>query len=745
VPAVPTASSGSHAVRAAVRCLLLAALLYAVPAAADFGTRGGQAPANIDAVAEILRQDPFDLELLISYGTSKGGSAGHLALAIRDQAAGDDMVYSANFYADRTPEHDKHFYTDDLMVAIPKREYLFATTSSLGGKASFGLDFGEIYKRSVIGVRVHGVPAAEKAALVAFFKRVNDDYHNRVGTTEYHDGEIKYDYLRFNCAKTIGAGFKYGAGYRDLDVTSARFFSRRKLVVAANANIPTEMAMKLMAEWNRRGYRMDAVLYQKYEGSTYVDPHEDEKVEFKDLPDRFPSVLSRDFRKEQGEYEDFDNLFAIYVLSNMRKYNVRVNDGTKLLEIAPNERPMTYAEAAEIAAKSAASDSDRFSRRGSLPPSGTDIGAPADAAVKPPTSAGAPTLSRFRSPDDGWLDLSAFLDTAYGFVPLVIPITEPAVGYGAVGALVFIDKPKVESTVAGFGRPNLSVIAGLGTENGTKGVFAGDLRHWQGDRVKSLVGGVDASVNLDYYGLGRDDTLRNDPRTYNMEVQGGVAQGKYRLGDSPNWIGLGYVLATTIISFDALPGLPGIPDFKQDARIAGLLPSFTYDSRDNVFTPTGGTYLDASAGLFSTALGGSEDFQRVALTGIHYAPLDPKLTFGVRGTAQASYGDVPFYLRPFISLRGVAAMRYQGDQTAEVEAELRWQFWRRFSLVAFGGTGTAWSEFERKETKVSVVSGGVGLRYELAEKYGLHVGLDLAFGPNSPVIYVQFGNAWMRP
>jgi len=41
---------------------------------------------------------------------------------------------------------------------------------------------------------------------------------------------------------------------------------------------------------------------------------------------------------------------------------------------------------------------------------------------------------------DGWFDLSGFLDTAYGFVPLVMPITEPAVGYGALGALVFIDR-----------------------------------------------------------------------------------------------------------------------------------------------------------------------------------------------------------------------------------------------------------------------------------------------------------------
>jgi hypothetical protein len=726
-------------------CMLAALAFATTGSATDFGTRGGPQPANVDAVVEVLRQDPYDLELLISFGTSKGGSAGHLALAIREQASGDDTVYSANFYADRSREHAQGFYTDDLMVAIPKKEYLFGTTSTLGAAASFGLDYGEIYKRSVIGVRVYGVPAAEKAALVAFFKRINDDYRRQVRNTEYHDGEIKYDYLRLNCAKSIGAAFKYGAGYTDLEVTSAKLFSGRRMVAAANANIPTEMAMKLVQEWHARGFGMDVVLSRKYEGSTWVDPHEEDKVAFKDLPNRFPSVLSRDFRSDPGQYEDFDNLFAMYLLYNMGKYGVRVNEASKLLEISTVKHPMNYPEAAERATRSARSDSDNYLRHLQFQPSGSAIGEPIDAVVEPSVPAAAPPLSKFRSPVDGWLDLSGFLDTAYGFVPLVIPITEPAVGYGAVGALVFIDRSQVESAAAGFGRPNLSVVAGLGTENGTRGVFAGDMRHWQGDRVKSLVGGVDASVNLDFYGFGGDDALRSNPRTYNMDVQGGVAQGKYRLGDSANWVGLGYALATVRIAFDALPGLPDLPDFKQDARIGGLLPSITHDSRDNFFTPTSGTYLDASAGLFSKALGGSDDFQRVNLTAIQYVPLNSDLTFGVRGTAQASYGDVPFYLRPFIMLRGVAAMRYQGDQTAEVEAELRWQFWRRFSLVAFAGTGTAWSEYQRKDTKVSVVSGGMGLRYELAEKYGLHVGLDLAFGPNSPVIYVQFGNAWLRP
>jgi hypothetical protein len=173
-------------------CIATAIIFVAEAAAADFGSRGGPEPANVDEISDVLRQDPYDMELLISFGTSKGGSAGHLALAIRDNALGDDMVYSANFYADRAREHRQGFYTDDLMVRIPKNEYLFRTTSSLGETASFGLDFGEIYKRSVVGVRVYNVPAAEKEALIAFFKRINDDYHSRADKTEYHDGEIKY-------------------------------------------------------------------------------------------------------------------------------------------------------------------------------------------------------------------------------------------------------------------------------------------------------------------------------------------------------------------------------------------------------------------------------------------------------------------------------------------------------------------------------------------------------------------------
>jgi hypothetical protein len=368
-----------------------------------------------------------------------------------------------------------------------------------------------------------------------------------------------------------------------------------------------------------------------------------------------------------------------------------------------------------------------------------------DANDEPSQSAATTNASsKVRSPEDGWLDISGFLDQAYGFVPLVIPITEPAVGYGAAGAVAFIDKPQGEAQ-AGFGRPNITAIGGLATDNGTWGSMAGDSRYWLDDRLQTLVGGAYASVNLDFYGIGENGRLKSHPLTYNLEPMAGVVQAKYRLGDSRVWGGLGYALATTQVEFDAPAGTPGLPDFQQESRVGGLMPSLTYDSRDTIFTPTRGTYVDTSVGLFSQALGGDDEFQRVNLIGMHFVPLHPKVTLGVRGDGILSFGDVPFYLRPFVFMRGVSAMRYQGEHVAQVEAELRWQFWKRFSLVGFVGGGAVWNDFDRFDNPLAVVTGGTGFRYELARKYGLHVGVDVAFGPDDPIIYVQFGNAWMRP
>jgi hypothetical protein len=71
----------------------------------------------------------------------------------------------------------------------------------------------------------------------------------------------------------------------------------------------------------------------------------------------------------------------------------------------------------------------------------------------------APALRVPRPPPDSWFDSSGFPDTADVFVPIFSPITEPAVGYAAVDALVFIGrKPAAEGR--GLVRPYKVVLGG---------------------------------------------------------------------------------------------------------------------------------------------------------------------------------------------------------------------------------------------------------------------------------------------
>jgi len=371
-------------------------------------------------------------------------------------------------------------------------------------------------------------------------------------------------------------------------------------------------------------------------------------------------------------------------------------------------------------------------------PAQTDTAAPQPA--KPRAS-----QSPMWSEDDGWLDVSGFLKEKYGFLPILVPITEPAVGYGGALGLLFLSRPIGQAVEDGLGRPSITAVGGLGTQNGSWGAFAGDSRYWLDDHLQTQFTAFYMSINLDFHGIGKDALLGNHPLDYNVAPAGAFGQAKYRFGDTRLWAGLGYVYSATRVHFDAPEGTPGRPSFENETNVGGVTPSLTWDTRDNIFTPTRGTYLEASAGVFVRALGADDNFQRAKLVALEYVPLGQTLFLGLRAEGAASFADTPFYLRPFIVLRGAPAVRYQGDEVAEIEAELRWQFWRRFSLVGFVGCGAAWNDLQHFDNSQTVLTGGGGFRYEIAREYGIHLGLDVGFGPHSTALYVQVGSAWARP
>ena len=68
----------------------------------------------------------------------------------------------------------------------------------------------------------------------------------------------------------------------------------------------------------------------------------------------------------------------------------------------------------------------------------------------------------FKDPEDGALDLSQFLLEANGVLPVIIPITEPAVGYGGGAAILYFHKRKKQYST--YVPPNVSGLMGLYTQ-----------------------------------------------------------------------------------------------------------------------------------------------------------------------------------------------------------------------------------------------------------------------------------------
>jgi hypothetical protein len=368
----------------------------------------------------------------------------------------------------------------------------------------------------------------------------------------------------------------------------------------------------------------------------------------------------------------------------------------------------------------------------------------ADEAGQSPAAAGGSTPavapSKFKDPEDGRFDVSGFLDTAHGFMPLLVPITEPALGYGAVAAAVFISG----GTFGEGQRPNIATVGALRTDNGTRGWFGGHLGTWWDGRVRTTVALADVDLNLEFFGFGgarvSDAGLR-----YSVKGKGGVLGGSYKIGDSDLWIGMRYAAVHTTVAFEeASSNLPGVSPSDSDLRLGALTPSITLDKRDNFFTPTHGWYVDLSVPVFRDAFGSDRDFEMLNLTVMWFQPLGERLFLAMRGSAKDSSDDTPFFLRPYVSLRGVQALRFQGAQAAEVEAEVRWRLKSRFSVVGFAGYGVARASIV-PDHAASVTSGGAGFRYLIARRYGLHLGLDVAGSADDTAIYVIFGNAWIRP
>jgi hypothetical protein len=358
----------------------------------------------------------------------------------------------------------------------------------------------------------------------------------------------------------------------------------------------------------------------------------------------------------------------------------------------------------------------------------------------------ASLLDGVTDPEDGQLDISNWLIERKGFLPVPIVITEPAVGLGGGVALMFVRNANRDGAAqAGELRvpPDLFVVGGAATENGTKLAFAGAMTSFGEDRWRYRGGLGRTDIHLQFYGIG--GSLGGGEHSIGYALDGWASNQQLlrRIGDSDNWLGVRW----SYLDLDSKANLAdkpnaGLRPVDSAQRASGLGAILEHDSRDSIFTPSRGWSGALEGTFYDPAWGSATRFQSYRGRVFAYWPATPDLVVAGRVDGRSARGETPFYMLPFIDLRGVRAARYQEENTAVVETELRYNVTPRWGAIAFIGAGRAWGRKSSFGDAFTVVGKGVGVRYLIARRLGMWIGADVAVGPEGGAGYIQVGSAW---
>jgi hypothetical protein len=350
---------------------------------------------------------------------------------------------------------------------------------------------------------------------------------------------------------------------------------------------------------------------------------------------------------------------------------------------------------------------------------------------------------------DGKLDLSDYIIDANGFVPIPMIITEPALGgFGAAIIPVFIRKnpPYLDSINGQLVKtpvaPNITGGIGVYTVNGTWGGVAFRSGTLVKSRIKYIIGGGYINLNMAFYKTFFQDEKKLD---FNFKVTPFYLQAIKRIRFSHWYAGFKYLFLHTNVRYkgDSVLEAVGKP-LESKSTISQLGAIIELDKRDNIFTPDRGIKLHVDAVISDKILGSDYDYWKMNYYMYAYGRISKKIVGGLRIDGRQAFGDPPFYMLPYIDMRGIPAERYQGNVDLLSEVEMRWDVVPRWSIMAYTGAGKAFDEWDKFNDASWAWSYGTGFRYLLARKFKLRMGIDVAHGPDTWAYYIVFGSNWVK-
>lgn len=170
-----------------------------------------------------------------------------------------------------------------------------------------------------------------------------------------------------------------------------------------------------------------------------------------------------------------------------------------------------------------------------------------------------------------------------------------------------------------------------------------------------------------------------------------------------------------------------------------------FDSRNDVYYPESGFFIDGSWDWNPSWLGNRKSFNKINLAINNYHRIHKRIIQASRFYTSFGVGNVPFEGQQIIGrtdIRGYSEGKQRGDQLFALQTESRIQIYKRISCVVFVGIATVTSDISDVSVSNLWPSAGAGMRYVVMKEEHFNIGLDIAAGRDDWTLSFTIGETF---
>ena len=177
---------------------------------------------------------------------------------------------------------------------------------------------------------------------------------------------------------------------------------------------------------------------------------------------------------------------------------------------------------------------------------------------------------------------------------------------------------------------------------------------------------------------------------------------------------------------------------------AGIL--FTWDTRNNAYSPSHGIFAEINITRFTEKLGSDFDFSSYLIDIRKFMYAGRNRVLGFQAFAKANQGPTPIRYLSMLGgteiMRGLFKGRYTDQNMFAIQTELRQYLFWRLGVVGFASAGQVSKHVDSFGLDDFHYAYGLGLRLVLHEKEKLNLRVDFGFSKKSSGIYVFLKEAF---